>query len=68
MTGLACLQYVMFSDPDSSYKGSHGGRIACEQLAAILRKCCDNVVKETIKLTPEASYNEKRSGCKPLRL
>ena len=49
MTGPACLQYVMFSDPDSSYKGSHGGRIACEQLAAILRKCCDNVVKETIK-------------------
>lgn len=40
----------MFSDPDSSYKGSHGGRIACEQLAAILRKCCDNVVKETIKI------------------
>ena len=49
MTDFICQQYVLISDPYSNDKGSHGGRIAREQLAAILRRSSDIIVKQTRK-------------------
>lgn len=59
MTDFICRQYVLFSDLYSNDRGSHGRRTIREQLAAILRRFCENAIKQTSNKTPEASGNTK---------